>query len=52
MRELIHFLVQNPEVVEKVKIGHASLLGVSSDELKAIIDILTSKPIFRVDYWK
>lgn len=52
MRELIQFLIQNPEVLEEVKSGHASLIGVSNDELKAIIDILTNKPIFRADYWK
>lgn len=52
MQEIVQFLVQNPEVLEKVKNGTASLVGVGSDELKVIIEILTNKLSFRADYWK
>jgi competence protein ComX len=52
MQEIVQFLIQNPDVLEKVTNGTASLIGVNSDELQVIIDILTNKLSFRVDYWK
>ncbi|MBE1555111.1 competence pheromone ComX [Sporosarcina limicola] len=39
MQEVIQFLVNNSDVVEKVKEGKASLLGVNAEESKAILEI-------------
>jgi competence protein ComX len=52
MQEIAQFLVQNPGVLEKIMNGIASLIGVTSEELQVIIDILTNKRSYRVDYWK
>lgn len=52
MQEVINFLISNPDVFEKLKNGTISLLGVSSDEVKAIIDVLggSASPI-KAGYW-
>ncbi len=39
MLEVIQFLVGNLDVLEKVKDGTASLIGVNSEELKAIYEV-------------
>lgn len=53
MQEIINFLVQNPEVIEKIQNGTASLLGVNVDEVKAILDALSGENslVKRMDYW-
>lgn len=40
MQEIIQFLVNNPDVLGKVKEGTASLVGVNGEELKAILDVI------------
>lgn len=42
MQEIVNFLIENPDVLEKVVNGQASLIGVKdSDELLGIITGLT-----------
>jgi competence protein ComX len=38
MQDIVNFLIQNPDVIEKVVEGKASLLGVRLDELKVVAD--------------
>lgn len=52
MQEVINFLIGNPDVLEKLKNGTVSLLGVSFDEVKVIIDVLTGdSSIIKAGYW-
>lgn len=53
MREAILYLSRNPHVFRKIKIGEASLLGVTANELRAILDstLLSSNNIIDV-FWK
>lgn len=37
LQEIIRFLAENPDVLEQVKEGTASLIGVSEDEKQAIL---------------
>lgn len=39
MQEIIQFLINNEEVLHKVKEGTASLIGVNAEEVKAILEI-------------
>lgn len=41
MQEIIQFLISNEEVLNKVKDGTASLIGVNAEEVKAILEIIT-----------
>lgn len=42
MQEIVNFLIENPDILEKVVNGQASLIGVEdSDELLGIITGLT-----------
>jgi len=42
MQEIVNFLIENPDILEKVVNGQASLIGVKdSDELLGIITGLT-----------
>lgn len=38
MQDIVNFLIQNPDVVEKVLEGKASLIGVNLDELNVITE--------------
>ena len=50
MQATIQYLSQHPDLMEKVKEGKASLLGVSKKESEAIIEVMkTGTPIH--DYW-
>ena len=43
MQEIVNFLVENPEVIEKVANGEASLLGVKNvDEVLGLVEGLLS----------
>ncbi|WP_411333749.1 competence pheromone ComX [Metabacillus indicus] len=43
MQEIVNFLVENPEIVEKVVNGEASLLGVKNvDEVLGLVEGLVS----------
>ncbi|MFC4387854.1 competence pheromone ComX [Gracilibacillus marinus] len=39
MQQIIQFLINNGDVLSKVKEGKASLVGVSSEEQKAIVEV-------------
>ena len=41
MQDIIEFLVNNLDVLIKVKEGTASLIGVSPEELKAILEVFS-----------
>ena len=41
MQDMIQFLINNLDVLIKVKEGTASLIGVSPEELKAIMEVFS-----------
>ncbi|MDI3311639.1 MAG: competence pheromone ComX [Thermoanaerobacterium sp.] len=51
MQEIIRFLVNNVEVVTKVKEGKACLIGVTPEESKAIIEVFSDKPTTTKRYY-
>lgn len=51
MKETVLFLIQNPDVLEKVKSGYASLVGVSSKELQVILEVFNNSNPIQMDYW-
>ena len=52
MQDVIQFLINNADVLLKVKEGTASLVGVSAEELKAIMEIFFGDQITqKVYYW-
>lgn len=42
LADIINFLLNNPDVLEKVQEGTASLIGLSETEQRAILDVLSS----------
>ncbi|MFB6467469.1 competence pheromone ComX [Cytobacillus sp. Hz8] len=54
MQEVIQFLMNDADALTKIKEGTASLLGVSSEELKAILDVFSNDVIMSPNdyYWK
>ena len=38
MQDIVNFLIENPDILEKVVSGQASLLGVELDDVLGIID--------------
>ncbi|WP_084787834.1 competence pheromone ComX [Anaerobacillus alkalidiazotrophicus] len=52
MQEIIQFLIKNPDVLERVKNGLASLVGVSYEEVAAILNVFTNSGITRVELWR
>jgi competence protein ComX len=51
MQEIIQFLVQNADVLQKVQEGTASLIGVSSEEVKAILEVFFGDSILPKTYF-
>lgn len=51
MQEIIQFLVQNADVLQKVQEGTASLIGVSTEEVKAILDVFFNEKIIPSAYY-
>ena len=45
MQDIIQFLINNLDVLLKVKEGTASLIGVSPEELKAIMEVFSDDQI-------
>jgi competence protein ComX len=39
MQEVVQYLINNADVLVKVKEGTASLIGVNAEELKAIFEV-------------
>lgn len=53
MQEVIQFLMNNEEVLNKVKEGTASLIGVNAEEVKAILEIFFDGTVTpKVYVWK
>lgn len=53
MQNIIEFLISNADVVEKVKEGTASLVGVTGEEVKAILEVFFDEQIApKVYYWE
>lgn len=53
MQEIIQFLMNNTDVLEKVKEGTASLVGVTGEEVKAILEVFFDGQIApKVYYWE
>ena len=52
LQNVVEYLIQNPDVKEKVKEGTASLIGLTKTEQKAVLDVFenlgTSSPLV---YW-
>lgn len=51
MQEMIRFLMENPEVIEKLKSGTVSLVGLDEHEVQAIIKVF-SQSVTPLGYWK
>lgn len=51
MQEIIQFLMQNADVLGKVQEGTASLIGVSAEELKAILEVFFNEQIIPSAYY-
>lgn len=52
MQSVIQFLINNADVLNKVKEGTASLVGVNPEELKAILEVFFDGQITpRAYYW-
>ncbi|KYD18578.1 competence pheromone ComX [Saccharococcus caldoxylosilyticus] len=51
MQEMIRFLVEYPEVIEKLQNGTVSLIGLSDLEVKAVIKVF-SESMEPLGYWK
>lgn len=45
MQDIIEFLINNTDVLKKVKEGTASLVGVNPEEVKAIIEVFSNGSI-------
>lgn len=51
MQDVIQFLINNSDVLNKVREGTASLVGVSSEELKAILEVFFGEHIAPMAYY-
>ncbi|MEN0647742.1 competence pheromone ComX [Caldifermentibacillus hisashii] len=53
MQEVVQYLINNTDVLVKVKEGTASLIGVNTEELKAILEVFFNDSIApKVEYWR
>lgn len=53
MQDIIQFLINNHDVLNKVREGTASLVGVSPEEVKAILEVFFDGTITpRAYYWQ
>jgi hypothetical protein len=43
VKKAVEYLMQHPEVINQVKAGKASLIGLSGTEQKAVIDVFSSR---------
>jgi hypothetical protein len=51
MQDVIQFLINNADVLQMVKEGTASLVGVSPEELKAILEVFSGDQILPKAYF-
>lgn len=56
LQQMIEYLIQNPDVIEKVKSGTASFIGLSEMEQKAVLDVfgntLSMASASVMEYWQ
>jgi competence protein ComX len=54
VKEVVQYLVQHPEVIDQVKAGKASLIGLSEIEQKVVLDVFSSKKnnVSQMGYWE
>lgn len=53
MQKLVQYLVNNPDVLVKVEEGNASLIGVDSGDVNAILEAFTAEKLIpKAYYWK
>jgi competence protein ComX len=50
MQEMIRFLMEHPEVIEKLQNGTVNLIGLSELEVKAIVKVF-SESVDPLRYW-
>ncbi|PMC40640.1 competence pheromone ComX [Bacillus sp. UMB0899] len=51
MQEIVNFLIENPDVLEKVVNGEASLLGVDLDDVLGLIEGIKEAGKLFSTYW-
>jgi competence protein ComX len=51
MQDIVQFLINNVDVLIKVKEGQASLIGVSPEELKAIMEVFFDDQMTQKAYY-
>jgi competence protein ComX len=51
MQEIVNFLIENPDVLEKVVNGQASLLGVELDDVLGLIEGILGAGSLMNFYW-
>jgi competence protein ComX len=51
MQEIVNFLIENPDVLEKVINGQASLLGVELDDVLGLIEGILGAGKLMNAYW-
>lgn len=56
LQQIIEYLIQNPDVIEKVKEGTVSLIGLSETEQQAILEVFNNTISYAtmsmIDYWQ
>lgn len=51
LQKVIEYLVQNPDIEEKVKNGIVRLVGLTDIQQVALVDVLNSTTLSDVEYW-
>lgn len=51
MQEIVNFLIENPEVLEKVVNGQASLLGVDIEDVLGLVEGIVGSGNLKNLYW-
>jgi competence protein ComX len=51
MQEIVNFLLENPDVLEKVVNGEASLLGVDLDDVLGLVEGILETGKLLNTYW-
>jgi competence protein ComX len=54
VKNVVQYLVQHPEVIDQVKAGKASFIGLSEKEQKAVLDVFSSRKniVSKLTYWQ
>lgn len=55
VKKAVEYLVQNPEVIDQVRAGRSSLIGLTEIEQKAVLDVFNNpkrNESSTLDYWK